>query len=82
MSIVGYDDAISRFIVRNSWGDAWGKGGYCFFPYSYLTNRNLANDFWVIKSINDTAHIEIKNLSAVSNISWWRRLLKKILNWE
>lgn len=48
---VGYDDATQRFIVRNSWGAAWGKKGYCFMPYTYLTDPNLAADMWTIRMV-------------------------------
>ena len=46
MVVVGYDDSQSRFIVRNSWGTAWGLQGYFLMPYAYLTNPRLADDFW------------------------------------
>jgi C1A family cysteine protease len=45
---VGYDDADRRFLVRNSWGDGWGMGGYFTLPYAYLTERSLSSDFWSI----------------------------------
>lgn len=48
---VGYDDASARFIVRNSWGDQWGQAGYFTIPYAYLTNLNLADDFWTIRLV-------------------------------
>lgn len=48
---VGYDDASSRFIVRNSWGPTWGMKGYFTIPYLYLTNGQLADDFWTIQTI-------------------------------
>ena len=48
---VGYSDNTQRFIVRNSWGTAWGKGGYYTMPYQYLTNPNLADDFWKINLV-------------------------------
>jgi len=48
---VGYDDAIKRFIVRNSWGSTWGKEGYFTMPYEYLTNAKLASDFWTIRLV-------------------------------
>jgi C1A family cysteine protease len=51
---VGYDDAIQRFIVRNSWGDGWGIKGYCTMPYSYLTDPQLARDFWAIYTVEGT----------------------------
>jgi C1A family cysteine protease len=46
---VGYNDATQQFIVRNSWGTHWGQDGYCLMPYSYLSNDNLASDFWTIR---------------------------------
>jgi len=51
MLAVGYDDSTQRFLVRNSWGKSWGikdgnLQGYCTIPYTYLTNRSLADDFW------------------------------------
>jgi C1A family cysteine protease len=48
---VGYDDATERFLVRNSWGPKWAIAGYFTMPYAYLTDDNLADDFWTIKQI-------------------------------
>lgn len=48
---VGYDDKSNVFICRNSWSDAWGKVGYFTIPYDYLTNDNLASDFWKISVV-------------------------------
>ena len=45
---VGYDQAARRFIVRNSWGRAWGMDGYFIMPFQYL--ETLAADFWTIRS--------------------------------
>jgi len=51
---VGYDDATQRFTVRNSWGAAWGLDGYFTMPYAYLTNPNLAEDFWAVRILKET----------------------------
>ena len=48
---VGYNDDSKTFIMRNSWGPDWGMAGYFTLPYAYLTNINLADDFWVITKV-------------------------------
>jgi C1A family cysteine protease len=48
---VGYDDSKNAFIIRNSWGEDWGDGGYFYMPYQYISNPSFASDFWCIKSI-------------------------------
>lgn len=52
---VGYDDALQRFISRNSWGSGWGMAGYFTIPYAYLTDNNLADDFWTVRMVAKTA---------------------------
>jgi C1A family cysteine protease len=49
---VGYDDATSTFLARNSWGPAWGQGGYFTLPYAYLTESGLSQDFWTIRQVS------------------------------
>jgi C1A family cysteine protease len=44
---VGYNQKQDRFLVRNSWGTSWGKGGYFTMPFAYL--MSLAADFWTIR---------------------------------
>jgi C1A family cysteine protease len=48
---VGYDNASQRFTVRNSWGRGWGQKGYYTMPYAYVTNPQLAQDFWAIYAV-------------------------------
>ncbi|HZK71033.1 MAG TPA: C1 family peptidase [Clostridia bacterium] len=50
---VGYDDSTQRFLVRNSWSAEWGMKGYFTIPYKYLTNSNLADDFWKIEIMQE-----------------------------
>jgi C1A family cysteine protease len=52
---VGYDNASQRFIVRNSWGPEWGMRGYCTMPYAYVTDSQLAQDFWAIDTVESPA---------------------------
>lgn len=49
--IVGYDDARQMFKVRNSWGTDWGERGHEWMPYAYMTNLNLADDFWTLRKL-------------------------------
>jgi len=48
---VGYDDARQVFLIRNSWGAAWGVGGYGTIPYAYLVDASLSQDFWTIRTM-------------------------------
>lgn len=43
----GYDQKAKRFLVRNSWGEAWGMKGYFTLPFAYL--ETLAADFWTVR---------------------------------
>jgi C1A family cysteine protease len=48
---IGYDDDRrirsdkGAILIRNSWGPAWGDGGYGWLPYAYV-RRQLAGDCW------------------------------------
>ena len=48
---VGYNDSKQWFIIRNSWGPKWGLKGYFTLPYAYLTDSQLADDFWTIRLV-------------------------------
>jgi C1A family cysteine protease len=50
---VGFDDEKKQFIVRNSWSEQWGDQGYCWMPYDYLTNADLASDMWTVRKVKD-----------------------------
>lgn len=46
----GFSDEDQTFLIRNSWGSEWGIGGYFKMPYAYISNPDLASDFWVLNS--------------------------------
>lgn len=51
MVIVGFDDKIQCFLVRNSWGADWGEKGYCYIPYKYIENSELLNFACILTEI-------------------------------
>jgi C1A family cysteine protease len=51
MLVVGYLDDSRHFIVRNSWGPEWGHEGYCYIPYQYALDPDLAWDFWTVQKV-------------------------------
>jgi C1A family cysteine protease len=48
----GYDDDRKALVVLNSVGTEWGMRGYCYMPYAYATDSNLAYDFWTIRKLD------------------------------
>jgi len=48
--VVGYNDPMEVFIVRNSWG-SWGQAGYFTIPYDYLCNQHLCTDSWTLRKV-------------------------------
>lgn len=49
--IVGYDTAKQLFSFQNSWGTSWGDNGFGYLPFDYLTNRGLASDMWLLRTV-------------------------------
>jgi C1A family cysteine protease len=53
MLCVGYNLTKKVFIVRNSWGKEWGDKGYCYIPFSYMTNPKMIFDVITIRSVDE-----------------------------
>ncbi len=48
MLLIGYDKPKQIFIVRNSWGQAWGDHGYCYIPFEVIGKCSPPEGFWII----------------------------------
>lgn len=63
---IGYNDnkitlegKKGMFICANSWGINWGDKGYYYMPYDYLTNPDLAGDFWTITKVTNPKTLQM-----------------------
>ena len=66
MIICGYSDQERVFIVRNSWGKRFGDKGYCYIPYSYITDPELMQQACIITEINEAEIKVVGNNHRVS----------------
>lgn len=44
--VIGYDDASQRLLIENSWGPAWGDGGFFGLPYNAVAT--IVPELWVL----------------------------------
>jgi C1A family cysteine protease len=44
VSIVGYDDVTRSFVIRNSWGESWGEGGFAHVSYDDISG--IGDETW------------------------------------
>jgi C1A family cysteine protease len=49
MALTGYTG--DTFEGHNSWGTSWGNRGAFTIPGAYLTDPDLAADFWTIQKV-------------------------------
>lgn len=54
MVICGYSEEDKVYIVRNSWGNAFGDKGYCYIPFSYIEDPNLCRQAIIITGVSCT----------------------------
>lgn len=59
MVIVGYSDDTKFFLVRNSWGDHFGDKGYCYIPYSYISDPELNRMACIVTEVSYQNEVKI-----------------------
>lgn len=63
--IVGYDEEIKAFKLRNSWGTDWGKGGYSWLSYDIVRQDGL--DAWASLDVNNS-HVKMEVVNNMKEI--------------
>ncbi len=66
MVICGFSENEKVFVVRNSWGEAFGDKGYCYIPYSYVTDKRFFNAAFIITEINHDQKINNDSFGKVN----------------
>ncbi len=69
MLVVGYDDGLGAWLVKNSWGTGWGMGGYGWIgygqsgidDYAKIGLRSMNPDPWTKRRIHSGNVIESGN---------------------
>jgi len=51
MLVVGYDNDDRTLLIRNSWGENWGDGGYFRMPYDIMDAYGRDDGYWTIGAI-------------------------------
>lgn len=59
MVIVGYSDDTKFFVVRNSWGEHFGDKGYCYIPYSYISDPELNRMACIITEVSNHKSLKV-----------------------
>ena len=61
MVVVGYSDDTKFFVVRNSWGERFGDKGYCYIPYSYVSDPELNRMACIVTEVNYPNNLKVTN---------------------
>lgn len=60
MLIVGYSDARNAWLVRNSWGPAWGVQGHVWIDYRVMDHYAIGkHDFWTVGPLDENKFFKL-----------------------
>ena len=59
MVVVGYDLEQKMYLVRNSWGEGWAKGGYFQMPMALFHERTRVRQNWAIGSLGSAPGLSL-----------------------
>ena len=76
--ICGYSDEDKVFIVRNSWGQEYGDKGYCYVPYSYVTDKELCVQACIITGVSVCSSDEMRGGSVSHEVVAFDKLNPQI----
>lgn len=58
VSIIGYDDSLQAFIIRNSWGESWGENGFAYISYEDISGIGVDTWAFQMSSFNGAVTVE------------------------
>ena len=68
MLLVGYDLAKEAYLVRNSWGEQFGDGGYCWVPFKVMDAWSPPDQFWTIGAIEQVGGFSLMGPSVAETV--------------
>ena len=63
MLIVGYDDSLNAWLVRNSWGTSYGEQGHVWIDYDVMTHYAWPTEYWTIGEIEKRSNFKLAGAS-------------------
>jgi len=61
--IIGFNNYIDSYIFINSWGTSWGNKGLGIIPYTYINNKDYADEFYIMNLVTNPDLLLIDNLN-------------------
>ena len=82
--VIGYDDRHRAFLVQNSWGTKWGRGGLCWLGYDLFTKvgpqAEVVYEAWVVERARG---VHPKAADALADPSYhYRGIYPSVLAWH